>query len=217
MKLVIVPGFLGYAAESHHLDLLKRTKMLGIDGTVVESQELANKDFMQYRLSKHIATLNDFLNQLVNDQVVLVGVSLGGVAAIAASLDRKNITKLVCIVSPFQFANGDDMEPKIAEWKSEGEYTFTSSRYGEIAVPYDFVTDAQQYDARAVVSELGSSKLFLAGSLDERVPSSLTRELAYKASNPKMYRLIEGMRHDYKNQPVFTKLVNDYVLDFIVS
>lgn len=215
MKLVIVPGFLGYADEPHHIDLVKRAKLIGIDGIVVESRELSNMNFSEYRLSKHITTLNYILNQLENDDVALVGVSLGGVAAVAASLGRKNITKLVCVVSPYRFATGDDMESKLGEWKSRGEYSFTSSKYGEVDVPYEFVTDAQQYDARNVIFEIGSSKLFLAGLLDERVPSGLTRELANKAGDPKIYRLIDGMRHDYKNQPVFTKLVNDYILEFI--
>lgn len=31
------------------------------------------------------------------------------------------------------------------------------------------------------------------------------------------YLLINGMKHDYKYQPEFVKLVNDYILEFIAA
>lgn len=217
MKLVVIPGFLGFADEPHHIDLVERAKLLGIEGQVVESEELSNRDIDKYRLSKHIETVNQFLDKQGNEDVALVGVSLGGVVATVASLGRKNIVKLACIVSPYRFATGDDMEPRLDEWESRGSYIFSSSRYGEVDVPYEFVTDAQPFDARSFISEIKCPKLFLAGSLDIRVPSELTSSLAGAASQPKIYRLIDGMRHDYKNQPVFKKLVNDYILEFIAG
>lgn len=217
MKLIVVPGFLGFAEETHHIDLIERAKLIGIEGSVVESEELSNRHIDKYRLSKHIETVNQLLDKQGDEDVALVGVSLGGVVASVACHGRKNIVKLACIVSPYRFATGDDMESRLDEWKFRGSYLFRSSRYGDVDVPYEFVSDAQQFDARNFMSEVKCPKLFLAGSRDIRVPSELTSLLAAAASQPKIYRLIDGMPHDYKNQPVFTKLVNDFILEFLVS
>ncbi len=215
MKLVIVPGFLGYAEEPHHIDLVNRARLAGIEAITVESQELSSRNFEKYRLSSHINTINSALDKFSNEEIALVGVSLGGVVATIASSGRKNVVRLVCVVSPYRFATGDDMESRLDEWKSRGVYSFASSRYRELDIPYEFATDAQLFDARAIISDIKCPKMFLAGSLDERVPFDLTQELFNTACDPKIYRLINGMRHDYKNQPVFTKLVNDYILEFI--
>ncbi len=215
MKLVIVPGFLGYADEPHHIDLMNRAQLAGIEAVTVESQELSSRNFEKYRLSSHINTINRALDEFSNEEIALVGVSLGGVAATIASSERKNIVRLACVVSPYRFATGDDMESRLDEWKPRGVYSFASSRYGEVDIPYEFVKDAQLFDARAVISGIKCPKMFLAASLDERVPFDLTQGLFNRACDPKIYRLINGMRHDYKNQPVFTKLVNDYILEFI--
>lgn len=215
MKLVIVPGFLGFAEEPHHIDLIERSKEVGVDGIVVESEELSHLNLDNYLLSRHLDKVNNILDNYIAEQVVLIGVSLGGVVATMASLGRENVVKLACIVSPYQFANGDDMEPKLDEWRIQGSFTFTSSKYGQLDVPYNFVEDACRFDARDVISEVKCPKLFLAGSLDVRVPPNLTLELSDKATQPKTFKIIDGMRHDYKNQPEFTKLVNDNLLDFM--
>lgn len=217
MKLIIVPGFLGFANEPHHIDLAERARLLGIDSLVVASEELAKLDFEKYRLSKHIKIVNQVLDKFNNEEVGLVGVSLGGVVATIVSSGRANVVKLACVVSPYKFGVRDDMESRLSEWESKGLYSFTSSRYGMVDVPYEFVIDAQQYDAREDMPDIKCPKLFLAGSLDERVPSHLTLALSNAANDPKIFRLIDGMRHDYKNQPKYAKLVNDLVLDFVTS
>jgi hypothetical protein len=51
MRLLIIPGFLGYASESNHLDLVERAKVLGIAAEIVQSPELASNDYSTYRLS----------------------------------------------------------------------------------------------------------------------------------------------------------------------
>jgi len=106
MKLVVVPGFLGFADEPHHIDLIQRAQIIGVEGLVVESDELA---------------------------------------------------KLTCIVSPYTFAVHDDMESRLGDWESRGLYTFSSSRYGEIDIPYEFVADAQKFDARLRLGALNYS------------------------------------------------------------
>lgn len=217
MRLLVVPGFLGYASESNHLDLVERAKVLGMVAEIVESPELVKNEYLTYRLSAHIEAVKRKLDSLGEEKIALVGVSLGGIAAVAAAKGRLNVRRLICVVSPYKFAQGDDMTPRLKTWESSGYQTFHSSKYGEVEVPYEFVKDAMGYDARNLIGDIPCPKLFLAGSLDQRVPPILSKVLADSASEPKEYRLINGMRHDYKYQPEFVKLVNDYILEFIAG
>lgn len=214
MKFVIFPGFLGYPTENHIVDLKNRLQNEGHLVLVAVSEELEAGKHMDYRISK---TYSSILNQLEKTHdLTVIGFSLGSVMAIKLAADLK-ANRLVCVSGPVKFAHGDDMEPYVEGWKYAGIRQFISSKYGKIDIPFDFVEDAWQFDARKDISRVSCPTLFIAGKKDVRVPYQVTKELYNLAPARKKLKLFKGMGHDYKHYPELVRKVNDSIIDFCLS
>lgn len=164
-------------------------------------------------MSNIYVELENVLKKIEDDDIVLVGLSMGSIIASYAAA-KFNVSKLVLVVSPYQFGTGDDVSEFVHEWKAKGVWQFQSSSYGRVELPYSFIDDAHRFNALEVISRVMCPKLFIVGEADQRVPLSLTKKLYELATEPKTWKMISKMKHDYKRQNGMTKLVNDYILEF---
>src|SRR5689334_17126433 len=115
MKIIIIPGFTGYPEELTFKDL---EKILVAKGHSVAKIAWP---YFPHELDKYsfTATINhcrQTLTNIENDDLVLLGFSMGGI--IATFLATEFNTKILgLIVSPYQAGTEDDLAGKYKEWK----------------------------------------------------------------------------------------------------
>lgn len=200
--IVVIPGFRGSATEPQFLELEKR--LLG--RALVERISWPGwpRNLKKYRLSAVIEEVSRKVQQLQaeNYAVTVIGESLGGVAATVVGSQFLRLTQLILMVTPYRFADGDDLEKSLGEWEHKGNKLFTSRVSGKsVAIPYEFVRDAQQFDARKYIKKVSAPVLFVVAERDEHIPHSATKLLYDLCKTPKEWIEIAGMEHTYKYQP----------------
>jgi esterase/lipase len=213
MNIVIVPGFTGRPDEVTFQDLEAILEAKGYNVTKLAWPHFP-EDLANYSFSETIAHARQVIAALPKDDLVLLGFSMGGIIAalLATEFDTK---KLGLIVSPYQAGSEDDLAGKYREWQETGWRSVTSSKYGELHIPFSFIEDARRYNALDYIQNVHCPVLFVAGEQDGNVSNVATRKLYDKANEPKEWHLIEDMEHKYQHQPEKLKQVNDIIVSFI--
>ncbi len=126
--------------------------------------------------------------------------------------------KAVCAVSaPTQITRADSLTGYLKEWKEKGYFEKWSSKYGNVKIPYDFVTDRYKWSALKVIKKIKVPILIILGKEDTVVSPENTRRLFAAAGQPKELIEIEGMNHDYKKFPEQMTKVNKLVNGFLTK
>lgn len=213
MNVIIIPGFTGYPDEKTFEDL---TRALTNKGHKVIKLAWPNfpNELGGYNFTNTIKYTQEILKNLEPSNTVILGFSMGGV--IACHLAKEfNPKRLGLVVSPYQAGSEDDLAGKYKDWKEKGYRDITSSRFGDLRIPFSFIEDAKKYNALEMIDKIECPILFIVGENDNKVPKNVTRKLHDKASNPKEWIEIKDMEHKYQYQPKILKKVNEYILRFI--
>lgn len=215
MNIVIIPGFTGYPEEKTFTDLESNLLNKGHHVIKIAWPNFPDnlKDYNFTSTTEHIETI---LKEFDMKETVLLGFSMGGVIACHLARVFKPY-KLGLIVTPYQAGSEDDLQGKYRSWKELGYRDLTSSRFGNLRIPFSFIQDARKYNALETISEINCPILFIVGEKDDKVPNSVTRKLFDKANEPKQWVKVDGMEHKYQYQPDMLKEVNQFIIDFICS
>jgi len=213
MNIVLIPGFMGHPDEVTFKELGQMLEAKGHHVTIIAWPHFP-EDMTQYSFSETIAHARTVIASLPQDDLVLLGFSMGGIIAARLATDF-NPKKLGLIVCPYQAGSGDDLAGKYKEWQATGWRLAKSSKYGELHVPFSFIEDAQKYNALDCIQDVHCPVLFVVGEKDGNVSNAATRKLYAKANQPKEWQLIEGAEHSYQYQPEKLRQVNEILIDFI--
>ncbi len=213
MNIVIIPGFLGYPEEKTFEELELQLTRLGHKVIKIAWPNFPN-NLENYCFTQTIEYSSKILNHLVMQDTIILGFSMGGVIAchLANIFSPK---KLGFVVSPYQAGSEDDLEGEYKSWKELGYRDITSSRFGDLKIPFSFIEDARKYNGLTIVPNIKCPILFIVGQRDEKVPVSVTRKLYEKANDPKVWHEIPDMEHKYQYQSEILPKVNKIVIEFV--
>ncbi|WKZ31123.1 MAG: prolyl oligopeptidase family serine peptidase [Candidatus Dojkabacteria bacterium] len=213
MDILIIPGFTGYPEEVTFKELGEELQATGHIVTKIAWPHIPDK-MSKYSFSETIATARATLNAIESKELIILGFSMGGIIAtlLATEFPPK---KLGLIVSPYQVGSEYDLAGKYKEWKETGYRKVTSSKFGELSIPFSFIEDAQEYNAIDYIQNVTCPVLFVVGEEDEKVPMSVTRKIFDKANAPKEWCQIPEMEHKYQYQPKVLEEVNKVIVEFI--
>jgi esterase/lipase len=214
MHVVIIPGLLGHPNEVAFKDLSAVLRQKRHRVTIIAWPHFPT-DLTKYAFSETIKAARELLEKLPADDVVLFGVSMGGIIATYLASEFQ-VKKLILVVAPYQAGTKDDLEGKYKEWQENGARMVKSSVYGELSLPFSFIEDARTYNALDVIGNVQSQLLVIAGEQDEKVSWSATKMIYDAANEPKEWHLIGGMQHRYQYQsPEMLAKVNAMIVGFI--
>lgn len=213
MNVIIIPGFTGYPEEITFKELSAELQARGHIVTKIAWPHIPD-EMNKYSFSETIAATRKVLNELDSKELVILGFSMGGIIAalLATEFSPK---KLGLIVSPYQAGSEDDLAGKYKEWKEAGYRKVTSSKFGELRIPFSFIEDAQKYNALDYIQNVNCPTLFVVGEKDDKVPLPVTKKIFDRAKEPKSWHQIPNMEHKYQYQPEILKEVNQIIIGFV--
>ncbi len=175
----------------------------------------------EYLISNMLKDIDLILDSIKNNSKIdslrigVWGQSMGGMLALLTASSHSEI-KLVCAVSsPPTITLNDDLENKINEWKEKGYLKRFNSNGNLIKITYKFVEDARKWNAANEVVKIDSPKLFIIGTQDTTVQPNSTIEIFDSAKGIKELLKIDGMPHEYNQNPEFINAVNNASIKFI--
>jgi len=209
MNIFFIPGFLGHPDEITFKDLEKQLNSQGHNVIKIAWPHFPD-DLAKYSISETLKHTREILKKLDMNQTIILGFSMGGIIAsfVAKEFQPK---KLGLFVSPYQAGTDDDLEEKYNQWQEDGFRKFTSSKYGELKIPFSFILDAKKYNALDVINMVNCPILFIAGKKDDKVSNNATEKFFKKANYPKKFILIDEMEHRYQYQPKMLEKVNGMI------
>jgi len=214
MNVVIIPGFLGHPDEVAFRDLRNLLEANGHQVTEVAWPHFAD-DLDKYSFSETLTHARTVIAALPKDDLGLLGFSMGGIIATVLAAEFQP-AKLGLIVSPYRVGTDDDLAGKYKSWQTTGYRDVISSVHGDLRIPFSFVEDAENYDARDYIASVRCPKLFIAGELDDKTLPATAKQLFEKANEPKEWHLIPGMQHRYQYQsPAMLAKVNEIIVSFV--
>lgn len=183
-----------------------------------KSEGNAETEYLISNMLKDIDLILDFVkanDKIDSSRIGIWGQSMGGMLALL-SASSHNEVKLVCAVSsPPTITLNDDLENKINEWKEKGYLERFNSNGNLIKITYKFVEDARKWNAIKEVTKIDSPKLFIVGTEDTTVQPKSTIEIFDAANGIKELLKIDGMPHEYNQNPEFINTVNEASVKFI--
>ncbi len=214
-NVILIPGFGEYPETKTFQTLAEQLKSANYNVTTLAWPHYP-ENLADYSISATLEAGRTLLSRLhiSGEKYILHANSMGGIIAIILAAEF-HPEKVSLTVSPFQAGTNDDLAGKYKEWKETGYRTFTSSKYGELQIPFTFIEDARQYNALDYIKRVTCPISFIAGELDQNVPWTSTRRLYDQANEPKNWHLIEGMEHRFQYQEEKLQLVNELIINFI--
>lgn len=224
--VIFLHGLKGYKEEETYTELAKTFSENGI-GSIrfdasgfAESEGSLEKD---YRFSNYVLDVESIYKYLVNlsyvdiNRIGVFGHSMGGMQAIIFATKHPEL-KVACVVSaPNKTEAVNELGSQLDLWKKNKYLNLTSSRFGKLRVPYEFMEDAKNWQMTSYITEVNCPLLFILGLADTTVFPEETRKIFLAAKQPKELLEIKNMVHSYKKDPKILKFVNQKVLNFFLK
>lgn len=173
-----------------------------------------------YTTTQYLEDLKSVLNFMLTKgeytHVLLGGHSKGGTMAMYHACQDPRISAVLAIMSTFPFIK-ESNKPIIEKWENLGKRISKRDKPGsdeivEIEIPYFYVADRLQYDLWTELPKLHVPLIMIAGEKDELALPEDVRELFDQAPEPKEFRLIPNIGHDYRKYPEQIALVNETII-----
>lgn len=213
MHVIIIPGFTGYPEEITFQELSQTLLSKGHSVTKIAWPHIPD-DLEKYSISETLSYSRQVLSEIDTKEMVLLGFSMGGIIASFLAKEFKPM-KLGLVVTPYQAGSKEHLDGKYKQWRIDGYRKLTSSKYGDLTIPYTFIEDALQYNALEVIAQIDCPKLFIAAGADEKVSMQSTKKFFEKAGEQKELKIIENMQHKYQYQDGMLEKVNRELVEFI--
>ena len=137
MKVFIIPGFTSYPENKTYSELLIELRFQGYDATVLPWPFFPD-ELDKYCLTATLNSARKILKGIHKEPFIILGFSMGGIIASQLAVEF-HPNKLGLIVSPYKVGCEDDWEPKLSEWQKQGFLMVTSSKFGELKMPFSFI------------------------------------------------------------------------------
>lgn len=224
--VILLQGFVGNKDGEKIANLSKHLVQLGFVTLRFDPSgfgESEGNTLDEYRISNFVSDIEsayqflleqDFIDKL---KVGVWGQSMGGMLSIVFASKHPEIKATCVISSPAQITIDDDLEQILEKWQEDGFLDRRSSKYGEVKISYDFVSDARKWNAEESVKKIKASLLVILGRDDDTVPPEITRKIFQAANEPKELIEIDHMQHDYKENPRLMQEINQIVGNFFLK
>ena len=221
--IILLHGFKGYKEEATYTELAKELLKVGIGSIRFDASGFGESEGdlkNDYRFSNYVSDVESVYKYLIKrgfvaiKRIGVMGQSMGGMQAVVFAANHSEIKTVVSISAPNRMAAVGELAGKLANWKKLGYFELSSSKYGDIKVPYAFIQDAMKWDMLRYVKKIRKPILVILGLDDRTVLPEQTKEIFENANVPKKLWEVEGMDHFYKNDPKMLKRINKRIVEF---
>ncbi len=142
-----------------------------------------------------------FCRKSFGGEIILLGRSMGGSAALACAAQDKKVAGLCLWSTPANLATtfAEALGPYYQQLV-HGETISVSDEYGLLELKPEFITDFTKYDLLAAAAEIKIPLLILHGDRDAIVPLSQAQLLYEVARPPKHMEIVAGGDHHFTRQ-----------------
>lgn len=219
---ILCPGYLDYKDYLHLTDLATKLNELGY--TVVRFDPTgtwdSEGDISEYLTSQYLKDVKSVLEHMLDEgqytHVLLGGHSRGGQISVLYAARDARISEVLAIMPSHGPVTGERRKT----WEEAGVAISSRDVPGstdrrEFRVPFQHVLDRDRFDALGDTSKIKAPIFFLAGELDDVVPPEEVKELFDAANEHKKFLLLEGIGHDYRQNPAEVERVNQQILQLL--
>ena len=220
---VLLPGYLDTKDYEHLRELAKVLAKEGItsvrfdpSGTWQSAGTIRKYSVSQYL--KDVKRIIAFMyNKKQYEACILIGHSLGGRIALLYAPTDTRVTAIIPIMSPSTATSSPQLIKKWKENKQRISYRDLPNATGqkEFRVPYTMFQDSKKYSVKHALRTLTIPKLFIAGTIDKKIPAKIVKEMYNSARFPKEFVLLKGIDHDYRHSAKNIAIVNKNILRFL--
>ncbi|MGD9681453.1 MAG: alpha/beta hydrolase [Candidatus Obscuribacterales bacterium] len=160
-------------------------------GHRVTVPDLNYPDFYHLTLTSQLELAEKLAREVEDQEVIMIGSSMGGLIAALASLRAGNVSALILMAPGFGIGKRWKAllcEEDMRKWQGEGERDFFHYGFGENRkLAYGFIEDLDNHSTESI--EIRVPTLIFHGIADEVVPISVSRD--FKRKNPNLTVLNE--------------------------
>lgn len=220
--VILLPGFRGTKEEGHIKQLaieLAKNNIVAIRFDPSGFGESEGDTEKEYRLSQYFRdteSIYDYLKLLPSvdsNHIGLYGHSMGATLVVLFAAKHPEIQASVSVSPPPVMGTKHRIETVWIGWRKNG-YLEKVRNGKTIKIPWEFLADADHYDALTEVVKIKTPLLFILGTKDINVLPEETKALYEKANQPKQLFIVDDMDHFYKNFPDKLAIVNNEILKF---
>ena len=149
MRLFYLHGFASSARSSKATFLAEKLKTLGLS---LETPDFNQPDFSTLTITRMLDQIVTAIDAAPDEDVVLIGSSLGAFVAVQAALQRPEHVGRMVLLAPALDFSGNRMrdlgDRRLSEWERTGSLNVFHYGYGRMMpLHYALYTDANRYDA----------------------------------------------------------------------
>ncbi|MBI4087294.1 MAG: alpha/beta hydrolase [Candidatus Liptonbacteria bacterium] len=173
-----------------------------------------------YNTTQQLDDMKSVIDRMIKEggykNVLVGGHSRGGMTSILYAARDPRISAVLAIMPP-PVLMGTVGAERMEKWKKDGFRTSTRDIPGKkerrgFHVPYSDVEDSRKYDLLGDVKKIKAPMVLVTGELDTTVPPEDVKRIFDKANEPKKMIVMEGIGHNYRNNPDDIKKVDEEVL-----
>lgn len=220
MKLaLLLPGYLD---SPDYLDMVTFGKGLTELGYTTERLDACDLwrtgDVANYSITNHLKQIKErisFYKSQNPEEVVLVGHSRGGLAAIIAGNRMREVTKIVALCAP------PDIKSSAHKWEdgkarvSTRDLPDDPSVLRTFSIPYSYLVDAMQYSAEEEAKTIHVPLMIFIALDDTTVPPEQTERIVKNAISPYVVRQ-SSMKHNYRRSQKDCDIVMKEIEKFLI-
>jgi pimeloyl-ACP methyl ester carboxylesterase len=174
---VYLHGFASSPKSEKAIFFADKLRGAGMDVTIPDLNE---PTFLNLTFTRQLAHVESIAAEHANEQLVLIGSSMGGLIATLAAQRLPNVVGLVLLAPGFGITTRWNQMPgrhELDEWKRSGWHDVFHYRWNsKVPLKYDFVEDANQYPTVNLKVEVPT--LVFHGVHDEVIPVAESRAFA---------------------------------------
>lgn len=168
----------GFASGPQSVKAMFFQKKFAALGISLIIPDLNLPDFSHLSLTRNIATVSSLLPPL-NQPVVLMGSSFGGLTAAWIAQQHLQVEQLILLAPAFEFAQAwlPRLGDQLSQWQSQGYLDVEHYADGQThPLHYGFLTDLQAYGESQLTRPV--STLIFHGDTDEIIPVAASQRYA---------------------------------------
>lgn len=221
--VIILPGFGDGKDESHYVAV---AESLCNDGYLVarfdptgigESEGTVQDD---YRISTYLNCVDTVITYLKHQgnidekRIGIWGSSLGGMLVVVFAAEYTYIKTLVAVSPPATVGSSGYFKQQIPGWEQSGFLEIENSKSEVLKVPDSFLRESRKYSALTSAKSLKQPILTVVGTADDVVSPEDSKSIVDAIPGTKKLVEIEGMTHEYADEPENLEKVNEETRTF---
>ncbi len=223
--VILLHGNTGHKDETHIVSLAHYLETRGIASLRFDTSGIGESDGdieHDYRVTNYISDVEvifDFVRTHPDfdaKKIALWGHSMGGMIAFLCAQYHPELTCISAVAPSGALSKSLTSGPILKEWEATGWLTKTSTVSGKSTrLPWAFAVDRMKYDSLVALQKMHIPVQFIMGTADQTVSQDVVREQYEISNEPKEYKEIPAMPHEYSVSREYMDQVNAYVYEFL--